>query len=61
MDDFLNKLDLGDPDPTNHRTNFDGVEDLLIGSLKKNPMIGGATSTPISKEEVEVLIINVKS
>ena len=28
MDDFLNKLDLGDPDPRNHRTKFESVEDI---------------------------------
>ena len=37
MDDFLNKLDLGDPDPTNHRTNFDGVEDLANWFSKEKP------------------------
>jgi len=29
MDDFLNKLDLGDPDPTNHRTGFKDGDDIL--------------------------------
>jgi len=29
MDDFLNKLDLGDPDPTNHRTGFQDGDDIL--------------------------------
>ena len=28
MDDFLNKLDLGDPDPRNHRTKFESVDDI---------------------------------
>ena len=28
MDDFLNKMDLGDPDPSNHRTEFNGVDDI---------------------------------
>jgi hypothetical protein len=28
MDDFLNKLDLGDPDPTNHKTGFGSVDDI---------------------------------
>ena len=27
MDGFLNALDLGDPDPSNHRTGFNSVED----------------------------------
>lgn len=29
MDDLLNKMDLGDPDPSNHRTGFDGADDIL--------------------------------
>lgn len=28
LDDFLNQLDLGDPDPMNHRTKFDGPDDI---------------------------------
>jgi hypothetical protein len=29
MDDFLNQLDLGHPDPSSHRTGFDGVDDII--------------------------------
>ena len=29
MDDFLNTMDLGDPDPSNHRTEFNGVDDIV--------------------------------
>lgn len=29
MDDFLNQLDLGDPDPSNHRTGFNGADDII--------------------------------
>ena len=28
MDDFLNKLVLGDPDPTNHKTGFNSADDI---------------------------------
>lgn len=28
MDGFLNALDLGDPDPMNHKTHFDSPEDI---------------------------------
>ena len=28
LDGFLNALDLGDPDPTNHKTGFDSVDDI---------------------------------
>jgi len=27
-DEFLNLMGLGDPDPSNHRTSFDGADDL---------------------------------
>ena len=29
LDGFLNALDLGDPDPRNHRTRFDSVDDIV--------------------------------
>lgn len=29
MDDFLNQLDIGDPDPSNHRTGFDTVDEIV--------------------------------
>ena len=29
LDDFLNKMGLGDPDPSNHKTSFDGAEDIV--------------------------------
>ena len=29
MDDFLNKLDLGDPDIQNHRTGFNSVDEIV--------------------------------
>lgn len=28
LDGFLNALDLGDPDPSNHRTRFNGADDI---------------------------------
>lgn len=28
LDDFLNKMDLGDPDSANHRTEFNGPDDI---------------------------------
>jgi heme-degrading monooxygenase HmoA len=28
MDDFMNQLDLGDPDPRNHRTRFESADDI---------------------------------
>ena len=29
MDDFLNALDIGDPDPQNHKTGFDSVDEIV--------------------------------
>jgi hypothetical protein len=29
MDDFLNCLDIGDPDPSNHKTGFDTIDDIV--------------------------------
>ena len=28
MDDFMNRLGLGDPDPANHKTGFDSADDI---------------------------------
>ena len=28
IDDFMNKMGLGDPDPSNYKTGFDGAEDI---------------------------------
>jgi len=28
MDDFLNRMGLGDPDPSNHKTGFDSADDI---------------------------------
>ena len=29
MDDFLNRMGLGDPDPSNHKTGFGGADDIV--------------------------------
>ena len=29
LDDFLNALDLGHPDPTNHKTKFESADDIV--------------------------------
>ena len=29
LDDFMNALDLGDPDPSNHRTRFNSADDII--------------------------------
>jgi hypothetical protein len=38
MDDFLNQLDLGNPDPATHKTNFiGGVDDILDFFIEDKP------------------------
>ena len=47
MDDFMNKMGLGDPDPSNHRTGFDGADEIVDCSKETNPTIGdNATNDP---------------
>jgi len=29
LDDFMNAMDLGDPDPSNHRTGFQSADDII--------------------------------
>ena len=29
MDDFMNRLGLGDPDPANHKTGFDSADEIV--------------------------------
>jgi len=28
LDDFMNRMDIGDPDPSNHKTGFDTADDV---------------------------------
>ena len=37
MDDFMNKMGLGDPDPSNYKTGFDGEEDIKDWFLRDKP------------------------
>lgn len=37
LDDFLNQLDLGDPDSSNHKTKFDGPDDIANWFHNPNP------------------------
>ena len=36
LDDFMNALDLGDPDPSNHRTGFNGADDIIDFFSREN-------------------------
>ena len=29
LDDFMNKMDLGDPDPSNHKTGFQSADEIV--------------------------------
>jgi len=35
-DDFLNRMGLGDPDPSNHKTGFDGADEI-VDWFKRDP------------------------
>jgi len=37
LDDFMNQLDLGDPDPSNHKTRFDSVDDIINFFTEEKP------------------------
>jgi hypothetical protein len=37
LDDFLNQLDLGNPDPSTHKSNFGGVDDILDFFIEDKP------------------------
>ena len=37
MDDFMNRMGLGDPDPSNYKTGFDGAEDINDWFIRDKP------------------------
>ena len=37
LDDFMNRMGLGDPDPSNHRTTFDGADDINSWFSQEKP------------------------
>ena len=37
MDDFMNRMGLGDPDPSNYKTGFDGAEDISDWFIRDKP------------------------
>tara|TARA_R110000796_G_scaffold101637_5_gene210358 strand:- start:5148 stop:5462 length:315 start_codon:yes stop_codon:yes gene_type:complete len=37
MDDFMNRLGLGDPDPANHRTGFDSADEIVDWFKRDKP------------------------
>ena len=37
MDDFMNKMGLGDPDPSNHRTGFSGADEIVDWFQRDKP------------------------
>ena len=37
LDGFMNALDLGDPDPTNHKTGFNSADDILDFFIQDKP------------------------
>ena len=41
MDDFMNRMGLGDPDPSNHKKGFSNTDEIAEWFSVKNPKIGG--------------------
>ena len=41
IDDFMNKMGLGDPDPSNHQKKISGADEIVDWFKKTNLMIGG--------------------
>ena len=37
MDDFMNRLGLGDPDPANHKTGFDSADEIVDWFKRDKP------------------------
>ena len=37
MDDFMNRMGLGDPDPSNHRTGFSGADEIVDWFQRDKP------------------------
>ena len=37
LDDFMNRMDLGDPDPSNHKTGFDGADEIVDWFRREKP------------------------
>ena len=37
MDDFMNRITLGDPDPSNHRTGFSGADEIVDWFQRDKP------------------------
>ena len=37
LDDFMNQLDIGDPDPSNHRTRFNNADEITDWFLREKP------------------------
>ena len=52
IDDFMNRMGLGDPDPSNHKTGFDGADEV-DWFQEINPMTGGNVTEKITPETYE--------
>ena len=37
LDDFMNRMGLGDPDPSNHKTGFDSADDIKDWFVRDKP------------------------
>ena len=37
LDDFMNRMGIGDPDPSNHKTGFDGADEIVDWFQREKP------------------------
>ena len=37
MDDFMNRMGLGDPDPSNYKTGFNGADEIVVWFKQDKP------------------------
>lgn len=37
LDDFMNRMDIGDPDPSNHRTGFQSADEIVDWFTRDKP------------------------
>ena len=55
MDDFMNKMGLGDPDPSNYKKGFDGADEIVDWFKQDKPMTGdNVTDKPTSDISVNM-------
>ena len=49
-DDFMNKMGSGTPDPSNHKTNFDGADEIVDWFKQEINLMTGDNVTNVNME-----------